>query len=464
MKSFCVFGGTGEGRKIAGFLCGCGASVTVCVATEYGKEILPPSPFLTVRVGRMNEEEMEEFLRANDFGLVIDATHPYAAVVTASVSAACARVGCEHIRVRREESAGGSGAFFAADIEEAVRYLSGTEGNILVTTGGKEIGLYAKIPGFEERVYARILPAEESFRNCLEAGLTRDHIIAMQGPFSEEMNTALIHQFGIKHLVTKDGGEAGGFPEKMSAAEKTGTSVVVIGRPRDEEGVGCREAVRILAGRYGLSPKRRAFIIGMGTGSGSDLTVEALSVLKNADCVAGSKRMTETALRLGAGKDAVIREVIGADETANVIREHPECESFAFLMSGDTGFFSGTKKLIPLLDGTETKVIPGISSESYLAARTGMSYDEFCPVSLHGRTADVAGLLKQKKKLVVLLDRENSPSKVCREHSFAGMGDAEVTIGERLGYEDERIIKGTADELKDTEADPLSVMTVFARE
>ena len=55
----------------------------------------------------------------------------------------------------------------------------------------------------------------------------------MQGPFREELNRALIHQFQIRWLVTKDGGSAGGFEEKIRAARSSGCGIIVIRRPED---------------------------------------------------------------------------------------------------------------------------------------------------------------------------------------------------------------------------------------
>lgn len=87
---------------------------------------------------------------------------------------------------------------------------------------------YSQIKDFAERVYARVLPLEDSLVLCREAGVKAAHILAMQGPFSEEMNTAMLRAIGAKWLVTKDGGAAGGFAEKAAAAAKTGVRLLVI--------------------------------------------------------------------------------------------------------------------------------------------------------------------------------------------------------------------------------------------
>ena len=89
MNKICVFAGTTEGRRLAQLLAANGMDVTACVATEYGQTLLSPSECLRVRAGRMEPEEMERMMRQERFDLVVDATHPYARVVTENVLAAC---------------------------------------------------------------------------------------------------------------------------------------------------------------------------------------------------------------------------------------------------------------------------------------------------------------------------------------------------------------------------------------
>ena len=114
-------------------------------------------------------------------------------------------------------------------------------GNILVTTGSKELAAYTKIENYQQRIYARVLPSAEAVALCRSLGFEGRHIIAMQGPFSEEMNLVQLREYGCAYLVTKDGGAAGGFAEKMRAAQKAGAAAVVIDRPGSGEGVSLEE-------------------------------------------------------------------------------------------------------------------------------------------------------------------------------------------------------------------------------
>ena len=98
-------------------------------------------------------------------------------------------------------------------------------------TGSKTVGEYAPLGA--ERLFVRILPTHESLSLCEAAGIPHKHIIAMQGPFTRKMNEAAIEQYNIRFIVTRDGGTAGGFDEKLSAARTCGAEAIVIRRPKD---------------------------------------------------------------------------------------------------------------------------------------------------------------------------------------------------------------------------------------
>ena len=223
-----IFGGTTEGRELSAALATRGVAVTVCVATDYGREEQGEIPSVTVLTGRRSEQEKLALLR--DTALCVDATHPYATGITESVRAACAAANVPYRRLLR--GAGDTAdAVVVADAAEAAKYLQGTQGNILLTTGAKELPAFAALP--RERLYTRVLPSQEGIAACEAAGIAHRNIIAMQGPFSEELNAALLRQYDILYLVTKDGGAAGGYPEKLRAARTCGARLVVLRRPEE---------------------------------------------------------------------------------------------------------------------------------------------------------------------------------------------------------------------------------------
>ena len=129
-----------------------------------------------------------------------------------------------------------------AGAAEAAQELARTEGNVLLTTGAQELGAFSPIA--PERCYPRVLPTQEGIAACEAAGVPHRNIIAMQGPFSRALNEALIQQFEIRWLVTKDGGAAGGFAEKVQAAQSTGAQLVVLRRP-PEQGQTAQEILNL---------------------------------------------------------------------------------------------------------------------------------------------------------------------------------------------------------------------------
>lgn len=227
---FVLFSGTTEGRRLSRALAALGAPVTVCVATEYGREEQGESAGITVLSGRMDEVQMARTVAGAE--LCVDATHPYAVQASRAIRAACEETGTPLMRLLREESEVPDGTEVFPTAQAAAQWLKTTQGSILLTTGAKELALFAPLGG--ERLYPRVLPLAASLESCAAAGVPSSHILALQGPFSRELNEALIRQYHIAWLVTKDGGKAGGFEAKALAARATGARLILIRRPREE--------------------------------------------------------------------------------------------------------------------------------------------------------------------------------------------------------------------------------------
>lgn len=262
LRPVLLFGGTTEGRELAARLAVRGQRTILCVATDYGREVLEPellaNPCLDVRIGRMDAEEMRRLILEEELELVVDATHPYADQVTRNVRKACEKTGRECLRCLRprsgEESSGDMGVRSGAEspeggvvrvpsVQAAVEWLAARDGNILVTTGSKELAAFSQLPDFATRVYSRVLPTLPSLSACLDQGLSGRHIIAMQGPFSEETNRSQLAEFNCRFLVTKDTGDNGGFREKVRAAGEAGAVALVIDRPETERGLSAAQGL-----------------------------------------------------------------------------------------------------------------------------------------------------------------------------------------------------------------------------
>lgn len=456
MYRICVFAGTTEGRELAEFLSTQPVSVTVCVATEYGETLLTPSANLTVSAKRLTAAQMEELFASERFHLVVDATHPYASAVTENIAAACAATETEYLRLLRSGSFVPGDAVFTEDISQAVGYLNTRPGNILLTTGSKELTKFVPIQDFESRVYARVLPMEQSLRLCQEAGLSSAHILAMQGPFSKEMNVAMLKTVGAKYMVTKDSGTAGGFHEKIAAAREAGAKLIVIGRPPQGEGLNFGQTVTLLCQRFQLHWTPQVSVVGIGPGGRNAMTEGVRQALTQADCIIGAKRMVESVAENGQA----VYHAIAPEAIAGFILEHREYHRFAVAMSGDVGFFSGAKKLLPLLADCDVSTLPGLSSMAYLCARLGTSYEDVIPVSLHGRDRNLVPDVRRNARVFILVGGENGVGKLCRELTDAGLGMVKVSVGERLSYPDERITLGTAALLADKTFESLSAALI----
>ena len=232
-----VFSGTTEGRIFSRQLAQLGADVLVSVATPLGSEEQGSFAGITVHCGRLTPDEMAALVQGAD--LCVDATHPYAVDATRNIHTACRTARVEYHRLLRAQSPLPPGCAVFETAAQAAEYLAGTEGNILLATGAKELAVFA---GLEPaRLYPRVLPTPEGIAACEAANVPHRNIIAMQGPFSLALNKALITQFQIRYLVTKDGGAAGGFAEKARAAEQCGVQLIVLRRPMEQG--ECAEAI-----------------------------------------------------------------------------------------------------------------------------------------------------------------------------------------------------------------------------
>ncbi|MGL5439251.1 MAG: precorrin-6A reductase [Filifactoraceae bacterium] len=233
MDKLLIFAGTYEGRVLCEFLSLNGINATASVATEYGEEIIQDLRNINVIKGRLNLEDMESLILRENYSKIIDATHPYAQIVSENIEKACETTDREYIRLLREEGKY-EGLLTVGNTKEAVSLLNDLEGNILLTTGSKELASYKGVDNFEKRIFARVLPSKEVLESCENLGIKGRNLICMQGPFSKEMNFTMLKDYDCSILVTKNTGNAGGFREKVEAAKLAGAKVIVIDRPLKE--------------------------------------------------------------------------------------------------------------------------------------------------------------------------------------------------------------------------------------
>ena len=449
-----VFAGTTEGYALCEFLAENRVSVYACAATEYGGSLLQENEFLHVSAGRLKTEDMEELFRKENPEIVLDATHPYAAEVTKNIRTACESAGVLYQRILSPEGEKNSEAIYVESTEEAAAFLSGTEGNIFLTTGSKELAKFTGIPDYKERLFARVLSIPSVIRSCAELGIEGKHLIGMQGPFSAEINEAMLRQFQCSYLVTKDTGLAVGFPEKMEACQRCGVTPVIIGRPLKEEGLSLQDARVFLSKMFGFTLSQKISLVGIGMGAEKTLTLEGKKAFNEAELLIGAKRMTEAVQKPG---QMVLHEY-RSEKIVEYIREHPKYRTVAIALSGDVGFYSGAKKLIDQLDGN-VEVICGISSVVYFMSKIGLSWDDAKIVSAHGRNCNLISLIRHNPKVFSILGTEDGVAVLASRLVYYGMGDVTLYVGENLSYENEKIFHDKAANLTEYRGDALSVVT-----
>ena len=457
MASILIFAGTTEGRKIAEYLRGHAPEVYVCTATEYGKELVEDGENIHVLAGRLDVAGMGELAQGCQAELVIDATHPFAMEVSKNIRAMCEKADIPSVRVLREGSAGGENAVWVMNIKEAAAYLADKKGNILITTGSKELDPYTRIPDYRRRCFLRVLSTKEAVEHAVSKGFEGKHLIAMQGPFSEGMNEQLLVHVKARYLVTKDSGKIGGFQEKMEAARKAGAVPVVIGRPQ-ERGIPLKEVFLMLAEKYGFRDPRKITLIGVGPGTGKCLTAEAREAIESADVLIGAERMLKVAEDVGVERHEEYR----AEKIHEFIQMNSRYRRVAILLSGDTGFYSGAASLKEELKEYDVTVLPGISSVSCMAARIGVGLEGVPLLSIHGRSCNYLDYLREYGRIFLLVSSGKEIRSVLTRLCKYGWKQARVYVGSRLSYPKERIVQGLAERLAkaETEWDGLSVIYI----
>jgi len=448
MKKIVIFGGTTEGKLLSKMFSEAAIYHTVCVATSYGRGMMKDSPYAEIIAERMDYDRMTAFLgslTSRQNLILVDATHPYAHEVTENIRRICSREGYEYIRILRDEGMYiDTGAVVYEDIKDCAGAIECTKGNILLTTGTKSLPDYCRVvsSATRSRTYVRVLPSAESLEICRQQQIEADHIIAMQGPFSEELNEAVIRQYHIEHLITKDSGSAGGFDEKAEAAKSAGAALHVIKRPIHEEGISVCEAYRLITGREVYVHEKELVINLVGTGMGWEdgLTLQGRKAIISADCIFGTKRLLE-------GISAVKKITGYLPEDIIPVIESENFGNVAIVFSGDTGFYSGASRMYEALKerfkDVRINLIPGTSSVSYLAAKTGVSYEDACLFSLHGRGSDrnlaiLCERVRASKKVFVLLSGSEDVRRIGKALSDAAIS-CRLFVGANMSYENESI-------------------------
>lgn len=533
-----IFAGTTEGRTLSEYLSENRIEHTVCVATEYGEEVLSASPYMTIHQGRMGVSEMEKLMQTGSFAAVVDATHPYAVEVTANIREASQEAKLPYLRLKRWLDAETEGSVFNFHSnEECVDALEKTEGNILLTTGSKELATYCSRPLVKDRLYVRILPGMESISICTELGIKGKQMIAMQGPFSTEMNEAILHQYEIACMVTKKSGRQGGYPEKLEAAKRAGIPVYVIEPADTERGYSmeevCEKLQTLLCAEESISVdksknvdksqnvdefkdvdeskaadnimekkttdvpeaesgiemctpskdatenditagmvdnKMNIILAGIGMGASKGLTGEVSDAIESADILLGAKRLIEPYKPRMEKKPYYLGKDIVPYLESMFLQSAGKRYRVVVLFSGDSGCYSGCQALARCLHEAvaekrflaDIRILPGISSVSYLASCIGESYQDAAIMSMHGKLLpDLARRIQENEQTFLFMSGVKDMRKLGTALTEALMNDCIITAGYQLSYEDEEIRKLTPKECLSCEKEGLYICFIY---
>ena len=205
-----IISGTQDGREIGAKLADREINkspekrqeILMTVVSQYGK-VLAAHKGIDVEVGRFKQEDMVRIIKEKHIILILDASHPYAAIVSETARSACKEAGIDYVRFER-----------------------------LLTTGSKTLSAFVHSEALKgKKIWARVLPVSGVIKLCEDLGMKAKHILAIQGPFSYEMNLAMIRDYKADVMVTKNSGLVGGSDTKLRAAMDAGISVIIIDKP-----------------------------------------------------------------------------------------------------------------------------------------------------------------------------------------------------------------------------------------
>ena len=229
-----VFSGTSDGNALANHLAEQGYPVVISTATEYGGEVAARHcPGVSVWAGQQGVEARKQALQRYQARGLIDATHPYACLMSEQLMGLSKSLGMPYLRYERASSFSADSGQLCNSINDAAEQAIARGLRIFLATGSKDLALFLKASGAGEREwFVRVTPEPEFIQRAIDLGVPRSHICAMQGPFSQAFNEALWLDWAIDCVVTKDSGDAGGYQAKVAATQSLNIPLLVVQRPK----------------------------------------------------------------------------------------------------------------------------------------------------------------------------------------------------------------------------------------
>lgn len=225
--------GTSDARELAMELQKQGHKLLATVVTTSAGNSLREAG-IDYQIGRLSLEDMTALIREKKVKTIIDASHPYAEEASKIAMNASEECNALYIRYERPQQQYVHPLVTEVDTyEEAALIAREHKGTVMLTTGSKTLATFTKHLLIDSiRLVCRMLPNKENMEKCDALGIKQRDIIAIQGPFSKELNIALYRQYETTLVITKESGKVGSVDEKIDAALELNIPVILIKRPK----------------------------------------------------------------------------------------------------------------------------------------------------------------------------------------------------------------------------------------
>ncbi|NFF59659.1 precorrin-6y C5,15-methyltransferase (decarboxylating) subunit CbiE [Clostridium botulinum] len=198
---------------------------------------------------------------------------------------------------------------------------------------------------------------------------------------------------------------------------------------------------------------KKVYIVGIGPGSSKYILPKAIEVMENSDVVVAFERVKKSI-------EFINKSIISVKKLQDIIEiiKGNECKSVSIAASGDPNFYGITEYIKKNFSGY-IEIVPGITSLQYFTSKLKISWGNAYVGSMHGREEDFINIVKENRISMWLTDKKNSPNKLCKK-LYEISENFKVYVGENLSYDNEKIVVGTAEKIKDMEFSDLTVMII----
>lgn len=208
-----------------------GVQVIVSVTTRLGIESIQNKKGVHIYQGRLTQNNLDSLFEREKPDGIIDASNPFATDSSENVLKVARKHGIPYLYYeRRQIEVQGKDIIRVKTHEEAVKELLNWDGNIVLTIGSNMIEQFTNIPNYQKRIFLRVIPDGKIISRCERLGFKAGNIIAIKGPFTEELNKHLLKYCNASIMVTKESGNTGGTIEKINAARTLNIPIIMIER------------------------------------------------------------------------------------------------------------------------------------------------------------------------------------------------------------------------------------------